>query len=145
MTIAATARTVSPPRTARYKHLAPERSAYDVLHIAEITRGIHAKDLLWIANSEDERLDSVITDVFASVFHWRIDLVGESIDTPEGYNIKRYGAYNGQYGIYKQRISPLTADVESEVAVYLLAQELGVPCCPAYRKQWGGELLSSLR
>jgi hypothetical protein len=75
----------------------------------------------------------VITNVFDSVFHQRIDLVGDSIDTPEGYNIKRYGVYNGQYGIYKQRISPLTTDVESEVAVYLLAQKLGVPCCPAYR------------
>jgi hypothetical protein len=108
-------------------------SHYDVLRIAEITRGIHPKDLLWIANAESASLDSVITNVFDSVFHQRIDLVGDSIDTPEGYNIKRYGVYNGQYGIYKQRISPLTTDVESEVAVYLLAQKLGVPCCPAYR------------
>jgi hypothetical protein len=106
---------------------------YDVLQIAEITRGIHPKDLLWVAHSEDERLEDVMTDVFASVFHQRIDLVGDSIDTPEGYNIKRYGVCNGQYGIYKQRISPLATDVESEVAVYLLAQRLGVSCCPAYR------------
>jgi hypothetical protein len=108
-------------------------SHFDVLRIAEITRGIHPKDLLWIANSENERLETAITDVFDSVFHQRIDLVGDSIDTPEGYNIKRYGVYNSQYGIYKQRINPLTTDVESEVAVYLLAQRLGVPCCPAYR------------
>ena len=108
-------------------------SHYDVLQIAEITRGIHPKDLLWVAHHADERLDDVMTDVFASVFHQRIDLVGDSIDTPEGYNIKRYGIYEGQYGIYKQRISPLATDVESEVAVYLLAQKLGVPCCPAYR------------
>ncbi|MCL2106849.1 MAG: hypothetical protein FWH26_07340 [Oscillospiraceae bacterium] len=108
-------------------------SHYDVLQIAEITRGIHPKDLLWVAHREDERLDDVMTDVFASVFHQRIDLVGDSIDTPEGYNIKRYGIFDGQYGIYKQRISPLATDVESEVAVYLLAQKLGVPCCPAYR------------
>jgi len=108
-------------------------SHYDVLRIAEITRGIHPKDLLWVAHSEDERLENIITDVFDSVFHQRMDLVGDSIDTPEGYNIKRYGVYHGQYGIYKQRISPLTTDVESEVAVYLLAQKLGVPCCPAYR------------
>jgi len=106
---------------------------YDVLHIAEITRGIHPKDLLWIAHREDERLNDSITDVFCSVFHQRIDLAGDSIDTPEGYNIKRYGIYNGQYGIYKQRISPLATDVESEAAVYLLAQKLGVPCCPALR------------
>ena len=108
-------------------------SHYDVLRIAEITRGIHPKDLLWIANTENEKLDDVITDVFDSVFHQKTDLAGDSIDTPEGYNIKRYGVYNGQYGIYKQRISPLTTDVESEVAVYLLAQKLGIPCCPAYR------------
>ena len=108
-------------------------SHYDVLRIAEITRGIHPKDLLWVANSESEKLDDVITSVFDSVFHQRIDLTGDSIDTPEGYNIKRYGVCNGQYGIYKQRISPLSTDVESEAAVYLLAQKLGIPCCPAYR------------
>ena len=108
-------------------------SHYDVFRIAEITRGIHPKDLLWVANNENEKLNDVITDVFDSVFHQKIDLKGDSIDTPEGYNIKRYGVYNRQYGIYKQRISPLTTDVESEAAVYLLAQKLGVPCCPAYR------------
>lgn len=108
-------------------------SHYDILRIAEITRGIHPKDLLWIAHSKDERLELVMTDVFQSVFRQRIDLAGESIDTPEGYNIKRYGVWNGKYGIYKQRINPLVTDVESEVAVFLLAQKLGVPCCPAYR------------
>lgn len=108
-------------------------SHYDVLRIAEITRGIHPKDLLWVADSEDQCLEEAITGVFDSVFHQQMDLVGDSIDTPEGFNIKRYGVYNGQYGIYKQRINPLTTDVESEIAVYLLAQKLGVPCCPAYR------------
>ena len=108
-------------------------SHYDVLQIAEITRGIHPKDLLWIAHNKDEKLDDVITTVFDSVFHQRVDLVGDSLDTPEGYNIKRYGAYNSQYGIYKQRISPLMTDVESEIAVFLLADRLGVPCCPAHR------------
>ena len=106
---------------------------YDVQRIAEVTRGIHPKDLLWIANMESERFEDVITDVFNSVFHRRMDLAGDSIDTPEGCNIKRYGIYNGLYGIYKQRISPLTTDVESEAAVYLLAKKLGVPCCPVYR------------
>lgn len=108
-------------------------SHYDVLRIAERTRGIHPKDLLWVAHDKDETLDLVMTDVFSSVFRQRIDLVGDSINTPEGYNIKRYGVYEGQYGIYKQRINPLVTDVESEVAVYLLAEKLNVPCCPAYR------------
>jgi len=108
-------------------------SHYDVLQIAEITHGIHPKDLLWLADSKEAKLDDTMTDVFEAVFRQRMDLVGDSVDTPEGYNIKRYGVYDGQYGIYKQRINPLTTDVESEVAVYLLAQRLGVPCCPAYR------------
>lgn len=108
-------------------------SYYDVLKIAAITRGMHPKDLLWISHDEKEQMDDVMTDVFRSVFCQQIDKSGDSIDTPEGYNIKRYGVYNGQYGIYKQRISPLTTDVESEIAVYLLSQKLGVPCCPAYR------------
>jgi hypothetical protein len=108
-------------------------SHYDVLRIAEITRGIHPKDLLWIAYNENEKLENIMTNVFQSVFRQHIDLVGDSIDTPEGYNVKRYGVHDGRYGIYKQRINPLVTDVESEVAVYLLSQKLGVPCCPAYR------------
>lgn len=108
-------------------------SHYDVLQIAEITRGIHPKDLMWIAHQEEEKLETVMTEVFQSVFRQRIDLVGDSVDTPEGYNIKRYGVLDGKYGIYKQRINPLVTDAESEVAVYLLARKLRIPCCPAYR------------
>ena len=71
--------------------------------------------------------------MFESVFLHRIDAEGDSVNTPEGFNVKRYAAFEGRYGIVKQRISPLTADVESEIAVYLLAQEMGIPCCPARR------------
>ena len=95
-------------------------SYYDVMQIAGITRGIHPKDLLWIANTQDEKLSDTMTEVFDSVFHQKIDREGNSVDTPEGYNIKRYGVFDGKYGIFKQRISPLTTDVESEVAVYLI-------------------------
>ena len=108
-------------------------SFYDTLRIAEITRAIHPKDLLWASISADERFEDAITSVFDSVFHQKLDLVGESINTPEGANIKRYGVYGGQYGIYKKRLSPLITDVESEIAVYHLAEALGVPCCPAKR------------
>lgn len=106
-------------------------SQYDVMGISRVTRGMHPKDLLWIANDPNESFDDVMTDVFDSVFVQGIDLVGDSLDTPEGANIKRYGVFEGHYGIFKKRINPLTTDVESEVACYLLAQRLGVPCCPA--------------
>ncbi|MDR1816139.1 MAG: hypothetical protein LBR00_05670 [Clostridiales Family XIII bacterium] len=108
-------------------------SEYDVMRIAAVTRGMHPKDLLWLARAEDERYEDAMTAVFASVFTKHADLVGDSVDSPEGYNIKRYGVHDGKYGIYKQRISPLTTDVESEVAVCLLAQRMGVPCCPAVK------------
>jgi hypothetical protein len=107
-------------------------SEYDVEKIALITRAIHPKDLLWIAVSENETFDSAITGVFDSVFNRKVDAKGDSLDSPEGFNIKRYGVLNGSYGIYKQRLNPLSTDCESEVAVYLLAKKLGVPCCPAY-------------
>jgi len=106
-------------------------SHFDIQRIAEITRGVNAKDLLWVANFRNEKFHDVMTKVFDSVFNKKIDAKGDT-DSPEGYNIKRYGVYKGQYGIYKQRISPLITDAESEIAVYLLAQKLGVPCCPAY-------------
>lgn len=108
-------------------------SHYDVLAIANHTRAIHPKDLLWIAHSKDERLKDVTTEAFHAIFVQHTDLVGESVDSPEGYNIKRYGVWQGSYGIYKQRLHPLSDDTESEVAAFLLAERLGVPCCPAYR------------
>ena len=55
-------------------------SQYDVPRIAEITRGMHTKDLLWIAKSENERLEDAMTDVFSSVFLQRIDLAGYRFD-----------------------------------------------------------------
>ncbi len=72
-----------------------------------------------------------ITDVFESIFIKKVDSVGDSIDSPDGCNVKRYGVYNGNYGIYKNRLHPLSTDVESEVAVYKLAKRLGIPCCEA--------------
>lgn len=107
-------------------------STYDVLKIAFITKGIHSKDLLWIAENEDDAFNFAVTDVFESIFIKKKDLEGDSVNSPEGYNIKRYGVFNDKYGIYKKRISPMTTDIESEIAVYKLAQKLGIACCPAY-------------
>jgi hypothetical protein len=108
-------------------------SQYDVLAIANHTRAIHPKDLLWIAHTPHERLKDVTTEAFHSIFVQHTDLVGERVDSPEGYNIKRYGVWQGAYGIYKQRLHPLSYDTEAEVAAYLLSKRLGVRLCPAYR------------
>ncbi len=108
-------------------------NSYDVIGIAKRTKCINAKDYLWITNKKREKYNDAMTDVFKSIFVERKDLEGDSVDTPEGYNVKRYGVYNGMYGIYKKRISPLSTDVESEVAVYKLAELLGVDCCPCFR------------
>jgi hypothetical protein len=78
-------------------------------------------------------MNECISRVFDSVFLQKIDAEGDSMDTPDGYNIKRYGVYKGKYGIYKKRLSPLSCDAESEIAVYELAKLMKVPCCRACR------------
>ena len=106
---------------------------YDVIDVAVATRAINSKDLLWIAKDPAERFEDVATEVFRSVFTDKKDLQGNSVDTPEGYNIKRYGVFSGRYGIYKQRLSPLSKDAESELAVCKLAQLLSIPVCPCFK------------
>ena len=74
-------------------------NSYDVIGIAKRTKCINAKDYLWITNKKREKYNDAMTDVFRSIFVERKDLEGDSVDTPEGYNVKRYGVYNGMYGI----------------------------------------------
>lgn len=106
---------------------------YDVFDVAAKTHMICAKDRLWLADEPDEKYEEAVTDVFRSVFLLNVDSKGDSVDTPEGQNIKRYGVFDANYGIYKKRLSPLITDVESELAAYALANRLGVPCCRAVR------------
>ncbi|MEC4184457.1 hypothetical protein VJ918_06480 [Adlercreutzia sp. R21] len=108
-------------------------SEYDTFKIADATHAINPRDELWMAHNTEDRMADTATDVFDAIFLQRIDAVGDSVDTPEGANVKRYGASRGAYGIVKQRISPLSTDAESEVAAALLAEALGVPCCRAWR------------
>lgn len=108
-------------------------NTYDVLSIAEKTKAINASDLFWITKEKEEKFEDAVSEVFSSVFIDRVDLTGDSVDSPEGMNIKRYGVYNGKYGIYKKRINPLSMDIEAELAVAALGKALGVPCCNVYR------------
>jgi hypothetical protein len=108
-------------------------SDYDVRALAAITHGICARDLLWLAPGEGASMQDAVGAAFDTVFHRRVDAGGDSLSTPEGFNVKRYGVSQGRYGIFKKRLSPLHTDAESEVAVYLLAKAMGVDCCPAWR------------
>ena len=108
-------------------------TSYDPISIALKTRAISARDMIWISFDKDEKLDDVRTEVFGSVFVKKRDLVGDSVDTPEGQNVKRYGVSRGRFGIYKSRLSPVTTDAESEIAVWRLAERIGVDCCPCWR------------
>ena len=108
-------------------------SSYDVIRIGIATKAVSAGDMLWITDNPSEKMQDATSDVFDSVFLHRIDAQGDSIDTPEGFNIKRYGVYRGHYGIYKKRISPITCDAESELAVSRLGKLMGVPCCRTYK------------
>lgn len=108
-------------------------SEYDTFKIADATHAINPRDELWLARKEDDVMADAATDVFGAIFLQRIDAVGDSVNTPEGANVKRYGASHGVYGIVKQRISPLSTDAESEVAAYQLACALGIPCCRAWK------------
>lgn len=108
-------------------------SEYDTFKIADATHAINPRDELWLARKADDLMADATTDVFDAVFLQRIDAVGDSVNTPEGANVKRYGASRGAYGIVKQRISPLSTDAESEVGACQLARALGVPCCRAWK------------
>lgn len=82
-------------------------SEYDVFKIADATRAINPRDELWLAPTPDASMAEAATEVFDAIFLQRTDAAGDSVDTPEGANVKRYGASQGVYGIVKQRISPL--------------------------------------
>jgi len=105
---------------------------YDEFSMAAVTRALNAKDLFWLAKSENEKFEDIVREVFSSIFIRKIDLKGDSIVSPEGVNVKRYGVSNGSYGIFKKRLHPYSTDAESEVAVYHLAKLLGVRCCPSW-------------
>ncbi len=106
---------------------------YNAFDIADITHAINASDLFWTAENSDDDFESAMTEVFNNIFKLNIDAKGNTIDTPEGQNIKRYGVYNGRYGIFKKRLAPVCSDTESEIACYKLALNLGISCCPVYK------------
>jgi hypothetical protein len=107
-------------------------SEYDEIAMAYETRALNARDLLWLARDEEEKFEGIVDKVFTDIFVKRLDLQGDSLFSPEGVNVKRYGVSYGNYGLYKKRLHPFSSDVEAEVAVYEIGRLLGVDCCPAW-------------
>lgn len=108
---------------------------YDEFRLAEATRLLNAKDMFWLAMSENETMSDVIENVLGNIFVKKVDRVGDSLYSPEGMNIKRYAVSHNYYGILKSRLHPFSTDVESEVAVFLMGTMLGVKTCPAWLVQ----------
>ena len=71
-------------------------SEYDVFKIADATRAINPRDELWLASTPDASMAEAATEVFDAIFLQRTDAAGDSVDTPEGANVKRYGASPGR-------------------------------------------------
>ncbi|MGG1518550.1 hypothetical protein ABE504_24235 [Paenibacillus oryzisoli] len=105
---------------------------YDEFSLANVTRALNARDLLWLSTEPSEPFDEIVSEVFSQIFVKKLDLQGDSLLSPEGVNEKRYGVSRGSYGIFKKRLHPYSSDVESEVAVYELGKLLGVDCCPSW-------------
>lgn len=105
---------------------------YDVIKIAEITYALNPKDLLWISPRKDMLIEEALNGTFKNIFKQSLDEKGQTINSPDGQNIKSYGISNGKYGIIKTRLNGVVTDTESEVAVYELGKLLGVKVCPAW-------------
>jgi len=105
---------------------------YDAIKIAEKTHALNPKDLFWVSDHVESKIESITKDVFTNIFKMKIEAGGASFSSPDGQNVKDYGISEGQYGILKRRIHGVATDAESEVAVYKLGKLLGVPVCPAW-------------
>jgi hypothetical protein len=105
---------------------------YDIIKIAEKTYALNPKDLFWVAPNEEIQFNEAIKGTFENIFRHSLDDKGSTIYSPDGQNIKSYAISKGKYGINKKRLNNLMTDAESEVAVYKLAELLGVAVCPAW-------------
>ena len=108
-------------------------SQYDPVKIAKFTRAINVKDKCWISFDLQEKYEDIVNKSLGTILLRNQNIEGDSINSPNGQHIKSYGVYNGKFGIYKKRLHPLSTDVESEVAVFLLALKMNIPCCPAFK------------
>lgn len=105
---------------------------YNHFDIAFKTRAFNRKDRFWISFNKNEKMSEHIKSSLENFLTNEDAKYGDSINSPGGVNEKYYGVFSGIFGLYKKRLNPMSSDVESEIAVYMLAKLMGVNCCPAF-------------
>ena len=104
---------------------------YDIFHIAKSTRAFNLADRFWISYSEKEEYETTFIAIFRDLYHHKLNVVGDSIASPSGNNIKQYVFYEKEFGIAKQQMHPYSTDAVNEVIAYRLGKLFGVGCCEA--------------
>jgi len=104
---------------------------YDIFHIAKSTRAFNLADRFWISYSEKEEYEITFIAIFRDLYHHKLNVIGDSIASPSGNNIKQYVFYEKEFGIAKQQMHPYSTDAMNEVIAYRLGKLFGVECCRA--------------
>lgn len=105
---------------------------YDAHEIALITRLVNPMDQFWLRKDSSETYENFVKPKLEELFKY--NKIGQANTMSSGgQNIKYYREYNGDFGVVKKRLTGLTYDTESELAVYQLSKLLRVETCPVYR------------
>lgn len=106
--------------------------SYNIYDISLITRLINPMDGFWLRATAEETYDNFVIPRLLEMF---TETKSRQVNTMSsgGQNIKYYTKYQDKFGVKKKRLTGLTFDSESELAVYNLARRLGVNVCPTYR------------
>ncbi|MCD5413430.1 MAG: hypothetical protein LR001_00270 [Clostridiales bacterium] len=105
---------------------------YNILDIGLATKGISTMDNLWISTKSTDTYKESFINVMGLLGSGSVSGDNSPLASPSGVNKKRYYRGPFSFGIAKQRLSPMTDDIEMEVLYYRLSLLLGVDVCTAY-------------
>lgn len=106
---------------------------FNIHRIAEHTRLINPMDGFWLRDNKSETYEGYVIPRLLSLFNNKED--GRVINalSSVGQNQKYFGISKGILGMVKKRLTGLTYDTESEIAVYNLSKLMRIRTCPVYR------------
>ena len=126
-------RIISPSRLDIHKILSLVKlNTYNIHEISLITRLINPMDGFWLRGKEGETYENFVIPRLLEMFT-ETKLQHLNTMSSGGQNIKYYTKYQDKFGVKKKRLTGLTYDSESELAVHDLAKRIGVSVCPTYR------------